>query len=93
MGAELLKGYQQIAVEFPDICEYSGIPHMNKVGLKAILPNLKSFEAEFFQEILRAGFIITHAGYNYPCFAHTEEHIKDCLEALHRTFEWIQRRI
>jgi glutamate-1-semialdehyde 2,1-aminomutase len=93
VGTELLKGFQRLTVEFPDICEYSGIPHMNKVGLKAVLPNLKSFEAEYYQEILRAGFIITHNGYNYPSYAHTEGHIKDCLEVLRRTFEWIQRRI
>jgi len=93
IGTEFLKGCHTMAGDFPDICTYSGIPHMSKVGLKETLPNLKSFEAEFYQEILRAGFIINHKGYNFPSYAHSKEHIKGCLEVLQRTFEWIQRRI
>jgi len=93
LGTELLNGFQRLAAEFPDSVEYSGIPHMNKIGIKGISPNLKSYKAEFYQEILRAGFIITHSGYNYPSYSHTEEHVKEFLEILHRTFEWIQRQI
>jgi len=93
VGALLLEGFRKIAQEFPHICDYSGIPHMNAIGLKQELPNLTNFEEEFYQEILKAGFILVHKGYNYPSFSHTEAQAKDCLEALHRTFERIARRI
>ncbi|MBN1222876.1 MAG: aminotransferase class III-fold pyridoxal phosphate-dependent enzyme [Candidatus Aminicenantes bacterium] len=93
VGTILLEGFREIAKDFPHICDYSGIPHMSSIGLKQDLPNLKKFEEEFYQEILKSGFLIVHKGYNFPSFSHTDQQAKHCVEVLHATFERIGRRI
>jgi glutamate-1-semialdehyde 2,1-aminomutase len=93
MGTHLFNGFKRIANDFPKICEVSGIPHMARIGIHKDLPNLKHFEAELFTEVLRSGFIIRRNGYNYVSYAHKEEHIRKCLDALYGIFELIDRKI
>ncbi len=92
VGTRLYTGFKKIANDFSKICDVSGIPQMTMIGLRKDLPNLKHFEAELFTEVLRAGFIIRRNGYNYVSYAHTEEHVRDCLDVLYGTFERIGRR-
>ncbi len=93
MGTHLYRGFQRIAGDFPKVTDVSGIPQMTMIRLPRDLPNLKHFEAELFTEVLTSGFILRRNGYNYVSYAHSEKHIRDCLEVLYRAFERISKQM
>ncbi|MGB6339068.1 MAG: hypothetical protein WBF32_04775, partial [Candidatus Aminicenantaceae bacterium] len=74
------------------ITDVSGIPQMTMIRLQRDLPNLKHFEAELFTEVLTSGFILRRNGYNYVSYAHTEKHIRDCLDVVYGAFERISKQ-
>jgi len=92
IGTHLYNGFKRIAKAFPEITDVSGIPQMTMIRLQRDLPNLKHFEAELFTEVLTAGFILRRNGYNYVSFAHTEKHIRDCLDVVYMAFERISKQ-
>jgi hypothetical protein len=42
---------------------------------------------------LTSGFIIRRNGYNYVSYAHTEQHIRDCLDVLYTAFERVSKQV
>jgi glutamate-1-semialdehyde 2,1-aminomutase len=82
LGTKLLKGTRKISESFPELCEAFGIPHMSGIKLKEDLPALQKLEASFYSTLLDSGFIIKRKGYNFVSYAHTEEHIDRCLNAV-----------
>jgi glutamate-1-semialdehyde aminotransferase len=86
-------GFKTIARDFPKIADVSGIPQMAMIRPHRNLPNLKYFEAELFAEVLTSGFIIRRNGYNYVSYAHTEQHIRDCLDVLYTAFERVSKQV
>lgn len=93
MGTHLYNGFKRIARDFPKITDVSGIPQMTMIRLRRDLPNLKHFEAELFTEVLTSGFILRRNGYNYVSYAHTEKHIRDCLDVLYGAFKRISKTL
>ncbi len=82
LGTRLLKGVQEISKSFPELCEAFGISHMSGIKLKEDLPDIQEIEASFYGSLLDSGFIIKRKGYNYVSYAHREEHIEGCLNAM-----------
>jgi len=93
IGTVFYDGFKSIAREFPKITHVSGIPQMAMIRLKRDLPNLKHFESALFTEILTSGFILRRNGYNYVSYAHTEKHIRECLDVLYGAFERLSEQI
>jgi glutamate-1-semialdehyde aminotransferase len=87
LGTKLLKGSQQIAGSFPELCEVFGIPHMSGIKLKEELPDIQKKEATFYKSILDSGYIIKRKGYNFVSFAHKDEHIDGCLDAVDKALK------
>lgn len=82
LGIKLLKGAQKLSDDFPEICEVFGIPHMIGMKIQEELPNRQEKEAAFYRSLLDSGFIMKRKGYNFISYAHTEEHVDDCLKAV-----------
>ncbi len=92
LGTKLLYGFKNITHRFPFACKYSGIPQMNTIGLKEAVQDLQKLEADFFQEILKSGFIIKRHGYNFVSHAHSEQEVENCLDAIYKAFEKITQK-
>jgi len=82
LGKRLLEGVEKISETYSDLCKAFGIPHMNGIKLKEDLTDLKEKESHFYRSLLDSGFIIRRNGYNFVSYAHTEEHVDGCLNAI-----------
>ncbi len=82
LGTKLLNGAQRISERYSEACEVYGISQMVGIKLRGDLSDLEEKETAFYRSLLDSGYIIKRKGYNFVSYAHTEEHIEGCLNAL-----------
>ena len=78
LGERLFTGFEVLCREHPHGFTCAGLPEMNVLGIQERL------EPAFFLELYSLGFLLKRNAYNFVSFAHTKQHVDDCLAACGR---------
>lgn len=84
LGERLLEGFKALCREHPRGFTWAGLPEMNVLGVREDVPDRECLEPAFFLELYSLGFLLKRNAYNFVSFAHTEQHVDDCLAACRR---------
>ncbi len=84
LGTRLLEGFEALCNEYPRGFTCAGLPEMNVLGVREDVSDRERLEPAFFLELYSQGFLLKRNAYNFVSFAHTEQHVDDCLAACRR---------